>query len=115
MKRWKTQEIVALIKTIPEISNISVNSQGGDVDTSNLFISIKGVEDEHLFVCGFVVDGFIDSPDDTDIEMIEVTDGQQSDTGLSSGTEYVCVAYARVVAALRKQGFQVVKSMDGYF
>jgi hypothetical protein len=115
VKRWVTSEMVGLLSGLEGIASAEVHPQGGDVDTSRIILNIKDVPDERLFICGFITDGDISSPDDVQIEMIEVTDGQQSDTGLCSGTEKVCFAYARVVSTLRGAGFEVVDSLKAYF
>lgn len=115
MKRWITSDVVKLLTAIQGIESVQVLPQGGDVDTSNLLVNVKDGEDERLFICGFVTDGDITTPDDVEVEMVEVTDGQQSDTGLSSSVETVCVAYGRVCGALRRDGFEVVESLKQYF
>lgn len=115
MKQWVTSEMVKLLSVLEGIASVEVHPPGGDVDTSKLIVNIKDVADERLFICGFITDGYISTPDDVQIEMIEVTDGQQSDTGLCSGTEKVCLAYARVVSTLRGAGFDVVDSLKAYF
>lgn len=114
MKRWITSDVVALLSALPGISSVEVHPQGGDIDTSNLVVNITNGQDELLYVCGFCNGSDIIYPDDTDIDMIEVTDGQQSGTGLSSQIEEVCLAYARVVGTLRRAGFSVVDSLDDY-
>lgn len=118
MKRWITSEMVKFLSAIPGIARVEVHPQGGDVDTSKLLVYItdgQSVCEDRLHISGFVIDGDITSPDDCDIEMIEVTDGNQSDTGLSSDEEEVCVAYGRICSRLRQQGFDVVESMGAYF
>lgn len=114
-KQWVTSQVVELLSSIQGIASVEVHHQGGDVDTTNLILNITDGQDERLFVCGFTTEGYISTPDDVLIEMIEVTDGQQSDTGLSSDVEEVCLAYARVVGALRRAGFEVVESLKAYF
>jgi hypothetical protein len=117
MSRWVTSEMVKLLSGVAGIASVEVHSQGGDVDTSNLILNIKDVADarERLFVCGFTTEGYITTPDDTEIEMIQLTDGQQSDTGLSSDVEEICLAYGRVMSTLRRAGFTVVESLKAYF
>lgn len=118
MKRWVTSEMVEFLSHIQGIARVEVHMQGGDVDTSNLLVFItdgQSVQEDQLHICGFTTNGDITNPDDCDIEHIEVTDGLQSDTGLSSDNEEVCIAYGRVVSRLRNQGFDVVESMGGYF
>lgn len=115
LSRWITSDMVKLLSGIQGIASVEVHPQGGDVDTTNLILNVTDGQDERLFICGFTTDGYLTDPDNSMIEMIEVTDGQQSDTGLSSDIEEVCLAYARVVGTLRRNGFEVVESLKAYF
>lgn len=117
MSKWNTEEISRLIGQIENVASVTRHSQGGDVDTANLLVHIKGVTGERIRVLGFVTEGEIHPrhADACEIEMIEVTDGQQSDTGLSSSNEALAVVYAQVCARLRKAGHAVVPSLKAYF
>lgn len=118
MKRWISSDMVKFLSAIPGIARVEVHPQGGDVDTSKLLVYVtngQSVCEDRLHISGFTVEGEITDPDDTEIEMIEVTDGNQSDTGLCSDEEEVCVAYGRITSRLRNAGFDVVESMNAYF
>lgn len=113
--KWITNDMVKLLSGIQGISSVEVHPQGGDVDTSNLILNIKNGQGEQLFICGFNIDDYITTPDDVEIEMIEVSDGLDGRGGLSSDIDEVCVAYGRVTGALRRAGFQVVECLKDYF
>jgi hypothetical protein len=112
---WKTKDVVELLK--PLAAKVEVSEPGGDVDTENLILTAKGAKrDNHLWVCGFRLEcGLIKDPADTDVENVEVKDGQDSRGGLNTDDEATCVMYGRVCSALRKKGFSVVLTLDNYF
>lgn len=117
MSHWKTTEVINLICTVPNVTSVQRHDQGGDCDTTNLVVRLKGTT-ERIHVCGFVTNGNaieFEKADDTSIEMIEVSDGQDSKGGLSSSNRFVCVAYAEIVALLRRHGHTVVPSLKDYF
>jgi hypothetical protein len=118
MKRWKTDEVVSLIKNVKSDDlgkmEVVVQGQGGDCDSDNLVVKVKGCEDR-LFICGFRTDADIITPDDCEVEMVEVKDGLDSRGGLNSDDETIGYLYVRVRKALIGAGFNVVNSLDEYF
>jgi hypothetical protein len=112
--KWKTEEIEHLLK--PFAKSIKRSGQGGDYDTNNLCLKASGAgKDEFIFVYGFVTGrAAVTTPDDTNVEMVAVCDGQSSDGGLSSSDEPTAILYAKVCVALRKAGFCVVRTMKEY-
>jgi hypothetical protein len=112
--RWNTVEISKLLS--PHCRSIAPCAPGGDVDTTGLVCTPVG-DGDPIYVSGFCTSNFEvwKTPDDIEIDMVEVSDGQDSDGGLSSMNEYTCVLYARIVAALRNAGFDVVRQMKAYF
>jgi len=113
---WKTKDVVELLK--PLAAKVEVSEPGGDVDTENLILTAKGAKrDNHLWVCGFRTADRdpVKDPADTDVENVEVKDGQDSRGGLNTDDEATCVMYGRVCSTLRKKGFSVVPTLDDYF
>jgi len=100
--RWKTSKIVELLAN-PSWT-IEIEEPGGDYDSATL-----------LHIAGFICKGTREDENDFDIEMIYVTDGQDSRGGLFSEDLPTCLMYAHVVARLRKAKFSVVPTMEAYF
>ena len=118
MKRWKTDKIVKLLEHEDWI--VKVETPGGDWDTDNLYIRhTKARRSGALYVFGFVTGEHAPLSDtsttDCDVEMVQVSDGEDSRGGLNSSNEYICHMYAGVVSRLRKKGFDVVPSMKDYY
>lgn len=113
-QHWNTQEICKLLEK--DNYKISVSPSGGDVDTENILIEIDNCED-CLHIRGFNTDDYKTALNgkDTYIEMIELTDGLNSNGGLNSKEKGVVFAYADVYYKLISNGFTVVKSLDNYF
>lgn len=113
MKRWKTDEIIALLKDLN--CEIARCCAGGDYDTSTIQLTVNGCED-FLDIAGFRTDKPIGkNRDDAEVEMVYVSDGGDSSGGLNSDEEPICVLYGQVCCRLRKAGFAVVPTMDEYF
>jgi len=115
IKRWRTTDMVRLLTDIRW--KVEVFPQGGDVDTTNLSLTAKGAKkDTRLHIRGFVTDGkYITTPDDCGIEMVEVSDGQESRGGLNTACLKTGIMYATVCSTLRQMGYEVVPSLDAYF
>jgi hypothetical protein len=114
MTKWNTDEIKELIREIAPGVRIHNSGPGGDVDTDNLVIYFNGIPGR-LHLCGFITDGDISNSSDTDVEMIELTDGCDSRGGLSSDNEKLGACYLKIRSELRKKGFQVVPCLKDYF
>lgn len=112
--RWKTDEVVKLLSTLG--CKIETFPQGGDYDTTNLQLTAKGAaEDQFLHVCGFRCEEYIRKPDDAEIEMVELKDGQDSRGGLHSTDEPTGLLYVKARNLLIGAGFEVVETIDDYF
>lgn len=112
---WNTSEMIALLSSIEGVRSVKSDGQGGDVDTDNLVLKIKGSKDS-LHVAGFVIgNADISTPENALIDMVELCDGLDSSGGLSSESLETSLAYARVASALRQRGFDVVDRMKDYF
>jgi hypothetical protein len=113
-KRWKTEEVVALLKDLP--CRIETDVPGGDVDTDNIILATgKKDYEECLYISGFVTEGYIENPSDALVDMVEVEDGQDSRGGLHSDDPALGKLYAEVLIRLKRAGFRVVPKMDDYF
>jgi len=122
MKRWKTSEVKDLIEkelaaqSFKKWMKIVVQDPGGDYDSEGIQVQWGN---EHLGICGFhcTLTHYDPgrSPDDMDIEMVEVTDGHDSRGGLNSSDPDVCLGYGVITGALRRAGFSVCPKMDDYF
>lgn len=116
LMKWKTDEVKALLLTLPGVKSITTTLPGGDVDTEALIVEVLD-DGDCLWVRGFIMldSGEISNPANTMIEMIEVEDGRDSRGGLNSSHSTTCAVYGAIVAALRQAGFSVVPKMDAYF
>jgi len=115
-KHWNTEEMVKFLSD--DRWKIKTQLQGGDWDSEELLMTAVGAKrGNHLYVHGFVIDTkeVVDTPGDFDIDMIAVSDGQDSRGGLNTDDEPTCLMYARIVSKLRKAGYVVVNTMDEYF
>ena len=121
--RWKTGEVKELIElaiqaesftTLPEVK---VQEIGGDHDTEG--IQVVWGDGEALWVCGFhcTATNFDpgQSPEDMEIEMVEVTDGKDSRGGLNSHHPDLCKGYGVICGALKRAGFDTCPCMKDYF
>ena len=126
MDKWNTNAIVTIIREALEKNNhpyakrfddaVQIDGQWGDWDTEHIVVTDDN-GNESLFIGGFRCgdEGVIDTPSQADIEMIEVSDGQDSRGGLNSNNLQLSLAYAIICATLRQNGFDVVDTQDDYF
>src|SRR5574343_636896 len=114
MTQWNSNKIIADLQRLPNVLKVENSGQGGDVDSDNLVLFIKDTK-EHLFVAGFATNWYITSPSDCEVQFVEVTDGQQSDTGLTSSNATLGHLYIDVRNYFQHNGFQVVESNGPYF
>ena len=113
---WVTANIVKALT--PLGGKLSVESPGGDHDTENIIISLNGSNRRllgRLYIMGYLPWKSVDTPSNTEIDGIIVSDGEDSGGGLNSSNEDLCILYGRVVSKLRKKGFDVVNNIDDYF
>ena len=114
MAHWNTKKMVELFSSLD--CSVVEGPSGGDVDSENIQLTAKWAADGNfLDVRGFVTRGVISTPDDCEVEMVEVSDGHDSRGGLNTDDEPTCLLYAKVCSMLRKKGFSVVPSLDAYF
>ncbi len=114
MFHWNTDKIIKDLDKMPLVSSI-LRDCGGDYDTDNLVIFVKGTK-ERLFVLGFNDDDFgIHNPSDADVSMIELTDGEDSRGGLNSSEPNTAQAFIAVRQYFIDQDATVVNCMKEYF
>ncbi len=117
MTQWNTPKIIASLEKLKGVKKVNNLGQGGDVDTDNLEIVVEGSKDS-LFICGFVhsqPDGCIDTPDNADVDAVELTDGKDSRGGLNSHNKHTAAVYAEIHTWLCKKKFDVVTTIKDYF
>lgn len=116
MYYWHTATIVEALRRIPDVERILVQDPGGDVDSENLVVYVKGT-DERLFISGFNVE----QPDPIvkgacDVEYIELTDGVDYRGGLnSSSTATTAMVFTRVRQYFVDKGAEVVDTHKDFF
>ena len=113
MERWITQDIIQGINKVGFNTVTVLPDSGGDFDTQELLVSVAN--DESLWIAGFVLDDAIRAKDDVDVEYVYITDGLESDHGLSSHYPETAEAYIKIRQILIDMKFTVVDSMDAYF
>ncbi len=113
MPRWKTDEIIAAISALG--CSVEKQPQGGDYDTTTIVATAHGAEaDNFLHIAGFNPEHEITTPDDVEVEMVELSDGQDSRGGLNTDDAPTEELYLKIKRMLRKMGFQVVNQMKDY-
>jgi hypothetical protein len=112
--KWITSAVMALLCD-PKWS-IEAVGQGGDWDTNNLVINLLGNENNRLFIRGFNPKNTpeVTTPDDAEIEMVEVTDGGDSRGGWNIYEREFGNMYVEVCVRLNEAGYLVVPCMDEY-
>lgn len=114
---WNSGTIKTELERYGQVSSVTINSPGGDVDTEKLVVSVINGGDA-LHVCGFSTDDdFWKKPDKGDIyvDFIELTDGMDSRGGLNSNSTNTALAYVAIREYFQNRGADVVPSMDEYF
>lgn len=115
MAHWNTDQITSDLQALFPKAKITNQGQGGDVDTDNLHIKLKGSTDG-LFICGFddeVEDTLANT--DVDVPYIEITDGLDSRGGLNSSDQKVAEAFIVARQYFIKKGFHVVPTHKAFF
>lgn len=117
MFHWNTDKITTYLETLDCVESVSNDGPGGDVDTDNLRVKVRGADDEYIFMCGFNVEEinniYITDPSNCDVEMVEVTD--QSGYGLQSDNFTVAKAYIEVRQHFVGASASVVTHLKDYF
>lgn len=111
---WDTEEMVKLLQS-PDWT-ITIHPPGGDVDTETLYLVAKGAKPHiGLYLCGFNSQDNVEDPKRSSVEMLELSDGEDSAGGLNTDDEPTCIMYAKVISKLRKAGWVVVPCLKDYF
>jgi hypothetical protein len=115
MPNWNTEKIISeLTKKISNIEKIRNMGQGGDYDTDNLSVKIKGSKDV-LYLCGFTPKVRCTTPENAEVEIIQITDGLDSRGGLNSNNENLAVAFVQIRKFFEKKGFSTANTIKEYF
>lgn len=112
--RWNTEEIALMVEQLPHYGHHRVDGQGGDVDTENIIV-FPNNGGQQLYLRGFALEQQITRPDDWDVDMVELQDGEDSRGGLNVDDPDTVALYAEIRRELRKKGFDVVPTLDAYF
>ncbi|MBK3780021.1 hypothetical protein G3A43_07110 [Paraburkholderia aspalathi] len=106
--------------TLPNVQDVTVHDAGGDVDTKNVHVTVKGTGT--IFrICGFsteracLAERFGANPDNCDVEMVEISDGTDSRGGWQTANADDGAVYVALTTWLRIRGHEPVASMSGYF
>lgn len=113
MSLWNTEQITKELKKINGVK-VTNNGQGGDVDTSNLYVEKNGYG---IHVAGFITTslGIVDSPDLCEVEMVEISDGRDSQGGCNADTPEEFFFFGQVQEIIKRLGHIVVRQMKDYF
>lgn len=114
---WKTSVVADAIRAALPQHNVATRSYpGGDHDTLPVQVQIG---EEHFHIAGFDVEDVLADPDSALVEIIEVSDGQDSRGGLNSRNPAMIRAYAEIRIALEAliagTDSYIVNSGDDYF
>ena len=115
MIRWKTDEVVDVLRKALPDATIKTDMAGGDHDTDTIIILLPN--DERMWVCGFITDGdFGDNRSDVDVENVELTCGKDSRGGTHGVKDHLLIsAHAQAQIALMRMDFDIVACMKDYF
>lgn len=119
--KWNTNEMILLVAAaLPhETCNgeyIEVNTWfAAEHTTEQLVLNLYNSTDDQLFLCGFSQDVLPSESEGRDVEvpMLELT--CHSGHGLEGATPNECEAYGKLMAALRRKGWNVVPHLKDYF
>lgn len=114
MFHWKTNDLVEELKKLPGVDKIKVLTQPGDYDTVRLAVYPQNCKRECFFVTGYPSTNIVcNTPNDALCEMIEISDGLDSQGGLNSEKVEMIRLYAELRIFFRHE--YVIDSVDVYF
>ena len=111
---WNTKNVVADLSKLATVGKVMVSTSGGDYDTENLRIFPKAGGDP-MYVCGFNTGKEQTTPDNVEVEFVELTDGFDSRGGLNSDNPNTGKLWLDLRTYFRSQGAKVVPQMRDYF
>lgn len=117
MPRWNTEQMKAALSNLGEVDD---GGYGGDYDTTNIAVYPKGRESgDHISVVGFRPGKSLNEEERDnaeDVGCVEVRNNESdSDGGLQSADEEICVLYGRIIALVRNMGFFTIRHYDQIF
>ncbi len=114
MPAWNTQQIIEdLEQVIPNVKNIKAIGQSGDYDTNSIVIQFDGTKD-NLFLCGFTPQIKCTTPDNAEVDYVELTDGLDDQGGLKTDDEKVSQAFLAAKKYLRSKKFVVANTIKDF-
>jgi len=114
MPIWKTDSIISDLKTLhPLIIDVENTGPDGGSDTDNILVTVKG--DGHFYVCGFDEEDDIVDTSFAEVELVQVSDGEDSRGGLNRKDFESAQAYIYIRQYFINKGFEVVNTIDDYF
>jgi len=117
MPRWNTEQVKAALAPIGDVYD---GGYGGDYDTTNISVYPKGRESgDCISVVGFRPGKALSEEERDNAEEVEYAEVRNnesdSDGGLQSDDEEICVLYGRIIAAMRKMGYSTIRHYDQIF
>lgn len=113
---WETDKVLNDLKKLPNVEDVKNIGPGGDYDTSELVVCIKGVKHERIHVSGFYsTEETIPNPDHSTIQWVQITDGQDSRGGLNSSNRTTAEVYFEVRQYFVDRNVQVIRHYDQIF
>jgi len=114
MPAWNTQKIITdLEQVIPNVKSIKAIGQSGDYDTDSIVIQFNGTKD-NLFLCGFTPNIQCTTPDNADVDYVELTDGLDIQGGLKTNDEKISQAFVATKKYLRSKKFVVANTIKDF-
>lgn len=114
MPNWNTEKIIKdLREIVPNCKEIKNLGQSNDYDTDNIVITFNGTKDS-LYLCGFVPKVKCNTPDDAEVDYVELTDDLNEEGGLNSQDEQIAQAFVLLKKYIRHKKFIVVNQMDDF-
>jgi len=115
--RWNQQKIVAALSAVPGAGRVEATTYPWGDYTTNAIVVHTPDGKHRIHALGFNDDFVIDREDaeDTDVVMVELSDGTDSRGGLQSTDPQVIRLFGELRIALVGMGATVVDQMKDYF
>jgi hypothetical protein len=117
MRRWKTDEVLDLLRAgLPHLV-FNKDLALGDYTTSQILAVVPDVDNDSISICGFNAEKPATDFDDMDCTALEVRNMRSDSRGGCGGSdERVHSAYDAIRKVLRTNGFDhIVPTMNDYF
>ena len=115
MAHWYTNTIIVDLEKIKGIHQVENQGPGEDVDSDNLYLTIKGSKG-HIYIAAFDPERNPTNPSDDEFTHIEVNDGVDSRGGFQTFKDQpLGQAYLAVCQYFATKGFNVVPCLKEYY